>query len=347
MNIIPATHHASRIPAISDQLASRIQALNNFSNIARVRLAPFFTPIERTDRLRSLFPGAPQIYIKRDDLTGYLAGGNKLRKLEYVMADIMAKGATTVLTTGAITSNHVRTTAQVARRYGLKCELVLNGDDFQTARANARVADLLGVKVHTVATREERIPKIDRLAFELESQGEVVYKIPLGASDEIGSFGLVSAIEELSIQQSEMNISFDAIILASSSGGTQAGLEVGKRLFGHDHLRILGISPGGPAHGARPAILALVNEMLRRLDLQTATLADISIDESFVGPGYGIASDQSQEASKLFAQEEGLLLDPVYTSKAAAALIQYCRDHKFRETDRILFWHTGGLASLL
>jgi len=347
MNISPATHHVSKVPAISDQLASRIQALNNFSNIARMRLAPFFTPVERADRLRSLFPGAPQIYIKRDDLTGYLAGGNKLRKLEYVMADIMAKGATTVLTTGAITSNHVRTTAQVARRYGLKCELVLNGDDFQTARANARVADLLGVKVHTVATREERIPKIDRLAFELESQGEVVYKIPLGASDEIGSFGLVSAIEELSIQQSEMNISFDAIILASSSGGTQAGLEVGKRLFGHDHLRILGISPGGPAHGARPAILALVNEMLRRLDLQTATLADISIDESFVGPGYGIASDQSQEASKLFAQEEGLLLDPVYTSKAAAALIQYCRDHKFRETDRILFWHTGGLASLL
>src|SRR6266850_7229392 len=209
MNMNTIVSELGAPPIFDGTRTVRETALDRFSRIERLRLTNLQTPIERADRLRRLIPGAPQLYIKRDDLTGYLAGGNKLRKLEYVMADIMAKGATTVLTTGAITSNHVRTTAQVARRYGLKCELVLNGDDFQTARANARVADLLGVKVHTVATREERIPKIDKLAFELESQGEVVYKIPLGASDEIGSFGLVSAIEELSIQQSEMNIRFD------------------------------------------------------------------------------------------------------------------------------------------
>ena len=208
---------------ITDPIDSRFKALSDFSSIPRMRLAQFFTPIEPATRLRNLLPNAPEIYIKRDDLTGYIAGGNKLRKLEYVMADVMAKGATTVITTGAVKSNHVRTTAQVARRYGLKCELVLNGEDFEDARANARVIELLGVKVHLVETKEQRTSKMAEVARTLELQGEKVYTIPLGASDEIGSFGLVAAIEELAIQQSELSVRFDAIVVPPSSCGTRAG----------------------------------------------------------------------------------------------------------------------------
>src|SRR5687768_4568319 len=222
-------------------------AIDKFLNLKRLRLTNFSTPIERADRLRALIPGAPHIYIKRDDLSGYFGGGNKLRKLEYVMADALAKGATTVVTTGSITSNLARTTAAVARRLGLKCELILNGGDPKSARANSRVAELLNVKVHSVSSREERDLTRDRVARELEQQGEVVYKIPLGASNEVGSFGMVAAMEEVAIQQFELGEQFDAIVLATSSGGTQAGLEVAKRLFDYRGLRIFGVSADDPA----------------------------------------------------------------------------------------------------
>src|SRR5258708_21412153 len=160
--------------------------LGRFIDISRLSLTNLSTPIERADRLRQLIPGAPHLFIKRDDLTGYFGGGNKLRKLEYTMADALAKGATTVITTGSVTSNLARTAALVARRLGLKCVLVLNGGDPKKARANARIADLLGVEVHAVATREDRDRTRDDVADELGQRGERVYKIPLGASNEDG-----------------------------------------------------------------------------------------------------------------------------------------------------------------
>src|SRR5215203_3097996 len=139
---------------------SKTSALESFSNIKRLRLINLNTLIERLDRLRQAIPGAPQLWIKRDDLTGYLGGGNKLRKLEYVMADALSRGATTIVTTGSITSNLARTTALTARRLGLKCELILSGGDPQTARANWRVAELLGAKIHSVAASHERAARM-------------------------------------------------------------------------------------------------------------------------------------------------------------------------------------------
>jgi L-cysteate sulfo-lyase len=323
------------------------EAMEEFVNLKRLRLANLSTPIERADRLRKLIPGAPQIYIKRDDLSGYFGGGNKLRKLEYVMADALSKGATTVLTTGSITSNLARTTAAVSRRLGLKCVLVLNGGDPKSARANSRVNELLNVTVHSVTSREERDQKMNELAAALKSSGEIVYKIPLGASNDVGSFGMVAAMEELSVQQLELGKQFDAIVLASSSGGTQAGLEVAKRLFGYDRLRILGISADDPAASIKEAALKAIVPMLRKLNLSpNVTPNDLFVDDSFIGPGYGINTDESREAMKIFAEAEGILLDPVYTSKAAAGLIAYCRGHVFNETDRVLFWHTGGVMTL-
>lgn len=322
--------------------------MENFFNLKRIRLANLSTPVERADQLRKLIPGAPEIYIKRDDLTGYFGGGNKLRKLEYVMADALATGATTVITNGSITSNLARTTALVARRLGLKCVLVLNGGDPKSARANSRLAELLDVKVYAVGSRKERDEKMDEIAATLEAEGERVYKIPLGASNDVGSFGMVAALEELSVQQLESGQQFDAIVLATSSGGTQAGLEVAKRLFGYEHLRIIGISADDPSNEIKEAALKAVVPMLKKLGLPSFISSDeLTVDDSFTGSGYGVQTNESNEAMELFASAEGLLLDPVYTSKGAAGLIAYCRRGEFKRTDRVLFWHTGGLMTLM
>jgi D-cysteine desulfhydrase family pyridoxal phosphate-dependent enzyme len=322
------------------------KALELFTSIPKYRLLNLNTPIERLDRLRQALPGAPQLWIKRDDLTGYLGGGNKLRKLEYVMAHALSLGATTIVTTGSITSNLARTTALIARRLGLKCDLILSGGDARSARANWRVAELLGVKIHSVAQSNERSSRMKEVARMLEERGERVYQIPLGASNEIGSFGMVAAFEELGIQQLELGEQFDAIVFATSSGGTQAGLEVGKRLFNYRHLRLLGVSADDPAETIRENALLAVGPMLSRLGI-TDVANDLIVDDNFIGEGYAVPTVASREAEKLFADSEGILLDPVYTAKAAAGLLAYCREGRFKQTDRVLFWHTGGVLTLL
>jgi L-cysteate sulfo-lyase len=324
------------------------KALELFTNIPRRRLINFNTPVERLERLQRAIPGAPQLWIKRDDLTGYLGGGNKLRKLEYVFADALAHGATTIVTTGSITSNLARTAALVARRLGLKCELILSGRHPKSAHANSRLTELLGIKIHRVADSNERTPWMKEVARELEARGERVYQIPLGASNEIGSFGMVSAFEELGIQQLELGEQFDAIVFATSSGGTQAGLEVGKRLFNYPDLRLLGISADDPAETIKENASEAIGPMLARLGRSDVPAADeLFVDEHFIGGGYAIRTRESQEAARIFAETEGVLLDPVYTSKAAAGLIAYCREGRFKPTDRVLFWHTGGVLTLL
>jgi L-cysteate sulfo-lyase len=327
---------------------SKDSALELFTKIPRLRLANLHTPVERLDRLRQAIPGAPQLWIKRDDLTGYLGGGNKLRKLEYVMADALTRGATTIVSTGSITSNLARTTALIARRFGLKCELVLSGGDPKAARANWRVAELLGVKIHTVAASRDRARRMNEIAETLEHSGELIYQIPLGASNEVGSFGMVAAFEELGIQQLELGEQFDAIVFATSSGGTQAGLEVGKRLFHYRNLRLFGVSADDPAETIRESVLQAVGPMLSLLEKSEFSRGDeLHIDADFIGEGYAVPTAESEEAAKLFAETEGILLDPVYTSKAAAGLLAYCREGRFKPSERVLFWHTGGVLTLL
>ena len=326
----------------------RNSALELFTRVPRHRLLNLNTPIERLDRLRQTIPGAPQLWIKRDDLTGYLGGGNKLRKLEYVMAHALAKRATTIVTTGSITSNLVRTTALVAKRLGMNCEVILSGGELQAARANWRVVELLGVKVHRVRASNERASRMEEVARGLEDRGERVYRIPLGASNEIGSFGMVAAFEELGLQQLELGEEFDAIVFATSSGGTQAGLEVGKRVFNYPNLRLLGVSADDPAETIEENVLHAVGPMLSQLGRSDVpSQRDLFVDDAFIGEGYAVPTKESQKAFNLFAETEGILLDPVYSSKAAAGLLAYCREGRFKTTDRVLFWHTGGVLTLL
>jgi len=197
-----------------------------------------------------------------------------------------------------------------------------------------------------VAASSERASRMKEVAADLEARGERVYQIPLGASNEIGSFGMVSAFEELGIQQLEFGEQFDAIVFATSSGGTQAGLEVGKRLFNYPDLRLLGVSADDPAETIKENALLAIGPMLAMLG-RSDVPDELFVDESFIGEGYAIPTNESQEAARIFAETEGVLLDPVYTSKAAAGLIAYCREGRFKQSDRVLFWHTGGVLTLL
>jgi len=324
-----------------------LKPLEAFRATPRMPLVNLGTPIERCAFIEKEIPRSPNIFIKRDDFLGYLVGGNKIRKLEYVMADVRAKGATAVVTIGSVQSNHARITALVARRCGLKCALVLSGAPPEPPTANYRIENILGVEIHPVDRREDRPGRMAEVAAELRARGEVVYTIPLGASDEIGSFGFVNAFEELVRQENEMGIEFDAIVIASSSGGTQAGLEVGKKLFGRPGLRIVGISPDDPPATIRESIAGIVGPMLERLGLRgDAGPSRIVVDDHYIGDGYGIPSEASREATDLFARTEGILLDPVYTSKSAAGLLDHCRNGRFPAGRNVLFWHTGGLITL-
>src|SRR5262249_21540129 len=268
---------------------SGTEARARFKAIEKLNLVTLCTPIEKCDRLRRAIPNAPHLYIKRDDYLGFLCGGNKLRKLEYVMADVLRKRATTVITVGSIQSNHARVMAMVSRRLGLNCVLVLNGDMPERPTGNSYINSLLGVAIHTVKTRAQRDKTMDEVAKELEKKGERVYKVPLGASDDIGSLGLVGAFEEVSFQQKQLGVKFDAIIVASSSGGTQAGLEVGKRLFDMNDARVIGVSPDDPSEDIGRRVARAMEPMLSRLRLDSdMDRAQIEVDDRQIGTGYGI-----------------------------------------------------------
>jgi 1-aminocyclopropane-1-carboxylate deaminase/D-cysteine desulfhydrase-like pyridoxal-dependent ACC family enzyme len=322
-------------------------AIQRFRQIPKLDLTCLSTPVEQCERLRKAIPGAPRIYIKRDDHIGYLCGGNKVRKLEYVMCEALAVGATTVVTIGSFMSNHARVTAMVAKRLGLECVLVLNGQKPDDPRGNYQINNLLKTTVVPVSSREERNSTMEDIARGLEEKGERVYKVSLGASDEIGSFGFVKALEGLNSQQKTMGVRFGALFIGSSSGGTQAGLEVGKLLFNLPDLRIFGISPDDPADDIKNTMTRIIDPMLIRLGLESSIGPDdVVVDESYKGDGYGLSTSGSKEAQELFLETEGILLDPVYTSKTAAALIDYCRRGMFSPEDNVLFWHTGGLINL-
>ena len=323
------------------------KAMGIFRRLPRIPLIMPSSPLARCARLRAVIPGCPDLYVKRDDQQPFLCGGNKLRKLEYVMADVLKKKATTVLTMGGTQSNHARITAMVARQMGLKCVLVLNGEDETAPHGNFLLNRLVGADIHFVGSREEREPRARELAESLEKRGERVYVVPLGSSNEIGSFGLAAAMEEVAAAEKRLGLGFDAIVVSSSSGGTQAGLEVGKRLFGLDRIEVIGISPDDSAAEIIANIAKAMEPMLAALGLEeNGIAAGITVDDGYAGEAYGVPTEDSREACRLWAETEGILLDPVYTAKASAALFARIRNGMFKPSQSILFWHTGGLINL-
>jgi L-cysteate sulfo-lyase len=310
----------------------------------KVSLTFLPTPIEPLERLsRSL--GGPEIWIKRDDQTGLATGGNKARKLEFLVADALAQGADHLVTTGAPQSNHARQTAAAAARYGLGCSLVLRGRRPETTTGNLLLDELFGAHVYWCDL--PNCPnEIGRVMNTLRSIGLRPYFVPLGGSNVIGATGYVMAMRELTEQMAAAHLNFDFIVFASSSGGTQAGLVVGARAFGFRGT-VLGISVDHPAESLQTQVAALATATATHIGLDALSVADlVSVNDDYVGEGYARVGETEREAIHMMAQIEGILLDPVYTGRAFGGLIDLIRWGAFTRGQRVLFWHTGGTAAL-
>lgn len=301
------------------------------------------TPVQALDRLRESLGGGPRLLVKRDDLIGFGFGGNKVRKMALVGARARANGADTLISTGGVQSNHARVTAAVAARLGMKCVLVLNGQPPQHATGNARLRELLGCETHYVESREQRSLAMAQIAEHLADHGRHPFIVPLGASTPLGALGYARAVGELITQTDPP----DVIVHSTSSGGTQAGLLAGCALFGLG-TRVIGISADSSATELARTIRELLSEMAGHLGVPAGVMLarEIDIDDGFVGEGYGVPTPRSDEATRLLASSEGIFLDPTYTAKAMAGLIDYVRAGRFTSDQTVLFWHTGGLPGI-
>lgn len=308
--------------------------------IPRTRFAQLPTPIENMPRLEEALHG-PHLLVKRDDQTGLAFGGNKTRKLEFLVAEAQAEGADTLITAGAVQSNHCRQTAAAAAKFGFSCILVLTGEPPAQLSANLLLDRLLGATIiWTEKTRRETLLKE---TFEkITVQGRKPYLVPYGGSNPTGALGYVFAMEELVGQ----GVKADWILFASSSGGTQAGLVLGARRLGYPG-RLLGISVDEPEDILKERVAKLASETSARLGkLENITADEILANADYAAPGYGVLTGAEHEAIQLFAKQEGLLLDPVYTGRAAAGLVDLIRKGFFKKEDTVLFWHTGGGPAL-
>lgn len=310
--------------------------------IPKVRIAALPTPLQPLPRLSAAL-GGPRILVKRDDLTGLALGGNKTRKLEYVLADAQAGGARTLVTVGAAQSNHCRQTAALAAQFGLGCVLVLSGDEGQPLNGNLLLDQLFGAEI-VWATRETRGETLTRVFNTAWEDGRRPYLIPLGASNALGVAAFKDAFDELALQCNQVQV--DWLLVGSSSGGTQAGLALGARAANWSG-RVLGISIDETEHDLKETIAFLANEAADRLSLKTRLdCVDVMVNADYLGAGYGVMGDAEREAIQLFARYEGLLLDPVYTGRAAAGMIDLIRKGFFRAGETVVFWHTGGQPAL-
>jgi D-cysteine desulfhydrase family pyridoxal phosphate-dependent enzyme len=328
---------------------SRIeQAIERFNAIPRLNYGVYPTPIEEASRFReALGRNAPRVFIKRDDYTGPGFGGNKVRKLEYVLAKASASAAEVAITIGGVKSNHARVTAAMCAKLGLRCILILNSAAVThegLKPASLSLDELFGAEVIHVANREERVAMVESVAEKLQGQGKNVAVIPLGASTPLGALGFVRAVQEAKAQFEAIDTRIDYVFHSSSSGGTQAGIVAGCQLFDWRDVKIAGVSADDPSASISEQVGKVIRGVGETLDAQLSE--DVTVLDEYTGAGYGVPSAQGDEATELLARTEGIILDPVYTAKAMAALIDWVRKGRLTETDNVLFWHTGGQLAL-
>ena len=322
----------------------------NLAQFPRRRYTEGFTPIEAVPRFSSAL-GGPNIYIKRDDLLGLSAGGNKTRKLEFLVADAMEEGADTLVTCGAVQSNHCRLTLAAAVKEGLKCRLVLEervaGSYNPEASGNNFLFQLLGVESITVVPGgSDMAAAMQKVADEVAAAGRKAYIIPGGGSNPIGATGYVACAEEILSQLFDRGLKIDRVVCASGSTGTHAGLVTG--FYGNNaNLPVIGINVSRTKEVQEPLVYELVRKTAARVGVadEIPKEAVLCFGE-YVGPGYSLPTPSMIEAVKLLARNEGILLDPVYTGKTMAGLIDLVRKGYFDRNENILFVHTGGSPAL-
>lgn len=323
--------------------------MKKFEHIPRTEITHAPTPLEFAPRLSQEL--GCQLYIKRDDCTGLAGGGNKTRKLEYLLADAELQGDDTLVTVGGLQSNHARQTAGAAARFGFACELLLE-DVAGTPKAdyyangNLLLDELLGARIHRLDPGEDGNIHAVRLVEQLQADGHRPYLIPVGGSNVTGSFGYVRCAFELAQQLLERNLQIDQIVLASGSAGTQAGLLAGLIAAGLD-IPVLGICVSRSTEVQRELVEKLLLQIMAVLELDSDLAQDrVITNGNYVGEGYGIATPAMIAAVKRCARLEGLLLDPVYTGKAMAGVIDLCEQGVIAAGSKQLFLHTGGSPGL-
>lgn len=310
-------------------------------------LAQLPTPIQSLPALTRAL-GGPELLIKRDDQTGLAFGGNKTRKLEFLVGQALAQGADTLVTAGAAQSNHCRQTAAAAAKAGLKCELLLNGKKPELPVGNLLLNELLGATEHWIE-RPQLPAKLRELPEQLRTQGCKPYVIPVGGSNGVGATGYVLAMLELADQLRASGQSVDHIMFGSVSGGTQAGMVLGARITGFaGQLHGLSIDKNEPELDAyEEEVTQIANECADYIGSDVRlTKDDIKVIYGYMGEGYGIVGNLEREAIRLMARHEGILLDPVYAGRAFGALVDSIRKEVFKRGETVLFWHTGGAPAL-
>ncbi len=308
--------------------------------VPRLHFAHLPTPVESLLRLSGAL-GGPPLLVKRDDQTGLALGGNKTRKLEFLLAEAQANGARTLVTAGAVQSNHCRQTAAAAARFGLDCILVLAGERPPEASGNLLLDQLLGVEI-VWTSRAEREATLKAAFEQAWNAGRRPYLVPYGGSSNTGASAYAFAMQEML----EQGVRPDWIVFPSSSGGTQAGLVLGARLFGYTG-KVLGISVDEPAQVLKERVARLASATADFLGEKIAfNPEEVLVNDGYLGGGYGVVGDGERQAITLFARQEGLLLDPVYTGRAAAGLVDLTHKGYFPAGETVLFWHTGGVPAL-
>lgn len=316
---------------------------------SRIRLARIPTPIEFCPRLTEAF-GGPHIFVKRDDLTGSVLSGNKVRKLEFSIAEALREKAQVIITAGGIQSNHCRATALACARLGLECHLVLRGSRSRTPDGNLLLDYLAGARFsffprEVYSTRKPEI--VADLIERYAKQGKRAYYIPVGASNAIGTWGYVRAFEEILTQAERMKLAIHHIVTAVGSGGTMAGLLAGQLLTRRKNVRIWGVNVCDDAQTFITEIRRILEEMNDRFHtrFRTSSVA-VNILDGYVGEGYAIPYEEELKLIAFAARAEGLVFDPVYTGKALYGLREEIRKGRFRKNENVLYIHTGGVFGL-
>jgi L-cysteate sulfo-lyase len=322
----------------------------HLARFARVRFAHLPTPLEPMPNLTRLL-GGPQLYVKRDDCTGLATGGNKTRKLEFLIGDALAQGADSVITHGAVQSNHVRQTAAAARKYGLKFAALLErrvperAPRYETT-GNVLFDRLFGAELRFVAPDTDMDAACAELAQAMQASGSRPYYIPGGGSNPVGALGYVNAALELLQQANDLGLRIDSVVHGTGSTGTQAGLVCGLE-GANAGIDVLGICVRRPAAAQEEAVYQTAHATADHVGIRGGLeRARVRANGDYVGPGYGVPTPATIEAIRLAAIHEGLLLDPVYSGKAMAGLIDLCRKGFFTRDQNIVFLHTGGAAAL-
>jgi len=307
----------------------------------RFKLMALPTPVEEAGVLSKEL--GINLFIKRDDVIELALGGNKVRKLEFLVGDALAKGCDTLITRGAFHSNHARLTAAAARKAGLDAYLILAPPGTPELQGNVLLNALLGAKVVLAKDKEEAIKLMDELASKLREEGRRPYVIPGGGASPIGVLGYAAATLEILQQLSERGVKPDYVVLATGSGGTQAGLVLGLKLLGAEDVKVVGISIGPSTREAQEKIAGLVSSCaeLLKVDVRVEPEEIIVIDK-YLGGGYGAINKDVVEVMKYVARREALILDPVYTAKAMQGLIDLARKGYFKKGSNVVFIHTGG-----